>query len=246
MTGREIRAYAHRGGALEACENSPAAFASAVGLGFDFLETDVRPTSDGVAVLHHDATLDRTTDLMGPVRQHSWRRVRRAVLGDGQSPWRLEDLLDAFPHAHVNIDLKEAGVVSPALDAIRRTRAWSRVTITSFSTARLRTVRRLTPSWVETSAGPREVVAHRLGVASWHLRGTRLPHRLQVPDRIRGRLVVDAGFLARARARSLAVDVWTVNDAADMRRLLDLGVDGIMTDVPSVLRDVLAERGTWT
>ena len=243
MTAGDFRAYAHRGGALEACENSPAAFGAAVGLGYRFLETDVRPTSDGVAVVHHDATLDRTTSLSGPVRELSWREVRRAVLDNGESPWRLEELLEAFPGAHVNIDLKEAGVVSPALDAIRRTRAWPRVTITSFSTARLRRVRRITPPWVETSAGPREVVAHRLGFPEWLSPGAA--HRLQVPHRIRGRLVVDPAFLARARARSLAVDVWTVDDATDMAHLLDLGVDGIMTDAPGVLRDVLRARGRW-
>lgn len=237
----EVRAYAHRGGAAEAVENSPGAFTAAVALGYRYLETDVRPTSDGVAVVHHDATLDRTTDLSGPVRRRGWNDVRRAHLADGSSPWRLEDLLDAFPGAHVNIDVKEDAVVSPALDAIGRCRAWHRVCITSFSTSRLASVRRQTPRWVETSAGPREVLQHRVGWPSNARRG-RLPHRLQVPDR---RPWTDATFVERARRRGLAVDVWTVDNPDDMHRLLDMGVDGIMTDAPTVLRGVLIDRGLW-
>ena len=247
-----FRPYAHRGGPESAAENSPNAFAAAVGLGYRFLETDVRPTRDGVAVVHHDATLDRTTDLTGLVRSRPWADVRRAALRDGCSPMRLEELLEAFPDAHVNVDVKESAVVAPTLEALRRTGAWRRVCVTSFSTARLAAVRKATPPWVETAAGPREVVAHRMGLSrsrGMHRRrgeDTRLPHRLQVPHRLRGRPVVDAAFVRRAHARGLAVDVWTVNDAVDMERLLDLGVDGIITDAPALLREVLRSRGRWS
>lgn len=247
-----FRPYAHRGGPEAATENSPAAFAAAVALGYRFLETDVRPTRDGVAVVHHDATLDRTTDLSGPVRARSWAEVRRATFPVGGSPLRLEELLDTFPESYVNVDVKESAVVAPTLDAVRRTGAWHRVCVTSFSTARLAAVRRATPSWVETAAGPREVVAHRIGltgspslVPRRRSGIPRLPHRLQVPHRLRGRSLVDAAFVRRAHARGLAVDVWTVNDPADMERLLDLEVDGIMTDAPTLLRDVLRARGRW-
>ena len=237
-----FRAYAHRGGPEGTTENSPAAFAAAIALGYRFLETDVRPTRDGVAIVHHDATLDRTTDMTGPVRIRSWREVRCAGFADGTSPWRLEELLDAFPDAHVNIDVKEGAVVSPALDALRRTRAWGRVCVTSFSTARLTEVRRATPTWVETAAGPREVALHRLGLSLPPTPPSRQPHRLQVPASWRGRPLVDAAFVRRAHERGLPVDVWTVNDAPSMHRLLDLGVDGLMTDAPSLLRQVLLSR----
>lgn len=235
-----FRAYAHRGGAREAPENSLAAFRNATGLGFTHLETDVRPTRDGVAVLHHDADLDRTTDGRGPVRDRTWSQVRRLRLEDGSAPLRLEELLEELPDARVNIDVKEPGSVVALADALRRSNAAHRVCVTSFSARRLARARRAMPPGAESSAHPWEVLALRALP-----RPPALPrvHRVQVPTRALGLTLVDAGFVARAHRLGLAVDVWTVDEATQMERLLDLGVDGIMTDSPTVLRDVLARRG---
>lgn len=235
-----FRAYAHRGGAREAPENSLAAFRHAAALGFECLETDVRPTRDGVAVLMHDATLDRTTDGSGRVHAHSWRDVRSHRLADGSPPLRLEEFLEEFPDARVNIDAKEHGSVAPLVEAVRRTGAAERVCVTSFSARRLAHARRLLPARVESSAHPWEVLALR--TLPRRARLARV-HRVQVPVRAFGVELVEPALMAHARRLGLAVDVWTVDDPDEMERLLDLGVDGIMTDSPSVLREVLAGRG---
>lgn len=235
-----FRAYAHRGGSQVAPENSPAAFAAATALGYTWLETDVRATRDGVAVVHHDPLLDRTTDMSGPVLARPWQDVRRARLANGESPLRLEELLEAHPDASVNIDLKEAPVIAPALDGLRRTSAWHRVCLTSFSTRRLRAARRWAPSAIETAAGPGEVLLQRTTPPRLAQRIGARPDRLQVPARL-----VTAGYLRRAHAHGLPVDAWTVNDPAHMSRLITLGVDGIMTDAPALLRDVLRSHGLW-
>jgi glycerophosphoryl diester phosphodiesterase len=231
-----FRAYAHRGGGREAAENSLTAFRHAQRLGYVYLETDVRPTRDGVAVVHHDATLDRTTDARGPVRDLTWRDMGSVRLSDGSTPLRLEELLEEFPESHFTVDAKEPGSVAAMADAVRRTGAHDRVCVTSFSARRLDRLRRLLPD-VESGAHPREVLSLRVF-------GRPLPRvtRVQVPTRAFGLVLADASFLARAHRHGLAVDVWTIDDPHEMRRLLDLGVDGIMTDSPSVLMDVV---GDW-
>ena len=235
-----FRAYAHRGGGRESPENSLAAFRHATALGFTYLETDIRPTRDGVAVVHHDARLERTTDGHGLVRDRTWQEMRSVRLNDGSTPLRLEELLEEFPDAHLTVDAKEAGSVVAMTDAIRRSTASDRVCVGSFSARRLIRARRLLPPGTESSAHPWEVLALRAGPS-------RLPraHRVHVPLRAFGIALVEPGFLARAHRAGLAVDVWTVDDAAEMHRLLDLGVDGIMTDSPSVLRSVLEDRAQW-
>lgn len=237
--GATFRAYAHRGGAREATENSLAAFRQSVELGFTYLETDVRPTRDGVAVLHHDATLDRTTTGAGKVRDRTWQQLRTLRLADGSTPLRLEELLEEFPHAFLNVDAKEAGSVVALAEAIRRSNAAPRVCVTSFSARRLSRARQLMPVGTESSAHPWEV----LGLRALP-RARPLPHvsRVQVPVRALGVTIVEPHFLARAHRLGLAVDVWTVDDPREMHRMLDLGVDGIMTDSPRVLRGVLDER----
>lgn len=237
---RAFRAYAHRGGAHEAPENSLAAFTRSAALGYIHLETDVRPTRDGVAVLHHDAHLDRTTDGHGPVRARTWRDLRAHRLADGSAPLRLEELLEALPDAHVTLDAKEAGSVTPLVDAVRRCAAEDRVCVASFSARRLSRARQLLPD-AESAAHPWEVLSLR---ALPRLGSLPSAHRVQVPVRAAGITFVEPGFLGRARRLGLAVDVWTVDDPGEMHRLLDLGVDGIMTDSPSVLHAVLEQRRT--
>ena len=215
------------------------AFRQAAALGFTYLETDVRPTRDGVAVLHHDADLARTTDGSGRVRDHTWQQIRSLRLADGSAPLRLEELLEDLPRAHVNVDVKEEGSVVALAEAVRRSNAASRVTVTSFSARRLSRARHLMPPGAESSAHPWEV----LGLRALP-RPRPLPRvaRVQVPVRALGVTLVESGFIARAHALGLAVDVWTVDDPGEMHRLLDLGVDGIMTDSPRVLQGVLEGR----
>ncbi len=244
-----VVALAHRGFSLDGRENSMAAFAAAVDLGFRYVETDAHATADGVAVALHDATLDRTTDGHGAVADLPWSAVARARIGGAEPVPRLDELLGTWPDLHVNVDVKDARAVRPVAEAVERTRAHDRVCVASFSHARRRATLALLSRPVARSAGTLEVArfvaAHRLRRSAAAARALEDVDALQVPVRQGPLRVVDAGTVAAAHAGGTAVHVWTVNDPAEMHRLLDLGVDGLVTDRADLLRDVLVARGTW-
>ena len=237
-------AVAHRGGAGVHPENTMDAFTHAVSLGYRYLETDVHLTIDGQVIAFHDERLDRVTDREGRVEALTLREVREARIGGRGEIVMLEELLTKFPHQRINIDPKSAAVVAPLAQLLERTGAIERVCIGSFSDARIaRMVELLGPNLC-TSGGPRAVA--RLRIASFGGR-TKVPAMgcVQVPARTRGITIVDERFVRAAHCRGLPVHVWTIDDPAEMNRLLDLGVDGIMTDQPEVLRTVLQSRGSW-
>ena len=235
--------FAHRGGASEHPENTLAAFEHAVRLGYRYLETDAHVTADGVLVAFHDDVLDRVTDRRGVIAQLPWETVRQARLGSEGIP-RMEELLTAWPDVRVNVDLKHDESVAPMVDALERTGSHDRVCVASFSGRRLDRFRRLTAGRVCTALGPMDIARLR-GC------GFRLPARAfsggcaQVPVRHGRVLIVDRWFVQGAHRRGLPVHVWTIDDPVEMERLLDLGVDGIMTDRPTVLKEVLVRRGQW-
>lgn len=233
-------AIAHRGGASEAPENTLPAFEHAVRLGYRYVETDVHVTADGVLLAFHDERLDRVTDREGVVAEMTWSEVRQARV-DGREPIpRLEDLLGAWPDLRVNIDPKHDAAVEPLVEALRRTGAVDRVCVGSFSDKRTDRARRALGARLCTSLGPR-------GVARW-VAGLPTPTGIacaQVPLS-NGRIdLVTRRTLRLAARRSLDVHVWTIDDPDEMGRLLDLGVHGILTDRPAVLREVLQARGAW-
>ncbi|MET9726401.1 glycerophosphodiester phosphodiesterase [Streptomyces zaomyceticus] len=237
--------FAHRGGTANGLENTAAAFRRAAAAGYRYFETDVHTTADGVLVAFHDATLDRVTDASGRIRDLPWAAVREARVA-GKEPLPLfADLLDEFPEARWNVDLKTESALLPLLDLIRRKRAWDRVCVSSFTEARLARVQRM--------AGPRLATSYGVGgVIGLRLRSLGIPAAVragaiaaQVPERQGGVTVVDRRFIREAHARGLQVHVWTVNDPDRMNSLLDLGVDGIMTDQLETLRSVLTARGVW-
>jgi len=238
-------AFAHRGFAPDGAENSMAAFERAVALGYRYLETDVRVTADGVALAFHDARLDRVTDGRGRIAALPWSRVQRARIAGREPIPLLADLLAAWPDVRINVDVKAENTLWPTIEAIRRTGTLHRVCVGAFATRRIETVRRALGPELCTSLGPRAAMRLRLPGAD-RSRGRPLEGQCaQVPARIGRRVFLDARYLAAAHARGLAVHAWTVNDEAEMVRLLDLGVDGIMTDRADVLRDVLTARGQW-
>lgn len=242
MQAARFAAFAHRGGSAEAPENSHAAFAHAVSLGYIELETDIRGTRDGVAVIHHDATLDRTTDRRGLIRDLSWSEVARARIHGREPILRLEQALEAFPQTRFTLDVKESASVPALVDALQRTGATDRVVVGSFNHARLSQVRRALA--VPTSASPREVL--RLLAAVRRGRSIRLPARfVQIPPAVGRVRLAEPGFIEAVQAMGLEVHVWTIDDPATMHALIDRGVDGVMTDRPTVLRDVLRSRGLW-
>ncbi|MCZ7413224.1 MULTISPECIES: glycerophosphodiester phosphodiesterase [unclassified Streptomyces] len=238
-------AFAHRGGTAGGLENTEHAFRRAVDLGYRYLETDVHATSDGRLVAFHDDTLDRVTDARGRIAELPWAEVSRARVAGREPVPLFEDLLRAFPAARWNVDVKAEGALRPLLRVLDEQDAWDRVCVGSFSEGRVARARRLAGARLATSLGTGGVLALRL--RSW-----RLPARLrggalaaQVPVRQAGVPVVDRAFVRCAHRIGLQVHVWTVNEAERMRALLDLGVDGIMTDHVELLREVLEERGAW-
>jgi glycerophosphoryl diester phosphodiesterase len=234
-------AFAHRGGASEAPENTLPAFQRAVDLGYRYLETDVHVTADGVLVAFHDDDLSRTCGRPGLIHELPWSEVATARV-DGKEPIpRLDDLLAAFPEHRVNIDCKTDAAVGPLGDALARAKALDRVCVAAFDDRRLRKLRRRFGGALCSSAGPVELGLLRVvGVAAPGVLAA------QVPTQLKGVPVVTAGFVRRSHKRGVEVHVWTIDDPDEMGRLLDLGVDGIMTDRPVVLKDVLERRGRWT
>lgn len=252
-------AIAHRGGAEECPENTLPAFAAAVDLGYRYLETDVHVTRDGFLVAFHDAVLDRVTNGRGRIADLSLAEVRSADAGhhfspdgDGSFPFRnrgitvptLEEILRAWPHVRINIDMKSEATVAPLAELLQHLDILDRVCVGSFSERRLRRFRLLTDARVCTSMGPSSVAVARLA----SLTG-RMPARgadcVQVPVAARGMRIVDAAFVRAAHREGLKVHVWTIDEESVIERLIDLDVDGIMTDRPRLLRNVMLRRGVW-
>jgi glycerophosphoryl diester phosphodiesterase len=245
-----IRAFAHRGGALHpdliGHENTLRAFSHAVDLGYRDLETDVHLTADGRLIAFHDRVLDRVTDARGVIAELTWSEVSQARIGGSEPIPLLADLVDDLPpHVRFNIDLKAPGTAAALAGFIEERGLADRVTVGSFSGRELTAFRRLSDGAVRTSAHPREVGAYVLSPSARVLRSARGPVALQIPHR-RGRLVIASpGLIRRAHANGLEVHVWTIDDPDQMRRLLDDGVDGLMTDRTDILKDVLISRGQW-
>lgn len=242
-------ALAHRGFSAAHPENSMAAFEAAVRLGFTYVETDVHGTADGVAVAFHDTTLDRVTDARGAIAELPWSRVRAARIEGTEPVPRLDELLDAWPALRVNIDVKASSAIGPTVEVIERLGAHDRVCVASFSDARRRAVVDALSRPVATSAGNRVTATFLALARAGADRGVRRALRgvacLQVPER-HGRVrIVSERTVEAAHRAGVQVHVWTVNEADDMRRLLDLGVDGLVSDRADVLRGVLRERGQW-
>mgnify|MGYP003493145931 CR=1 FL=1 len=239
-------AFAHRGGAGRRAENTITTFSRAVELGYRYVETDVQATADGVAVLLHDDTLTRVFGHPGRVDDLRWADLRSLRVADAAAVPRLDEVLGAWPQIRLNLDAKSDRAVAPMVDAVRRLGAGQRVLLAAFSDARLARIRRLVGPGVATSMGVRTVA--RLVLAAHLGRPMRVPAGVvaaQVPVRSGPMPVVTPRFVRYCHAMGLQVHVWTVDDPTEMHRLLDLGVDGIMTDQLDVLRDTLVSRGVW-
>lgn len=229
--------FAHRGGTGHAPENTMAAFRHAYELGYRHLETDVHATRDGVLVAFHDDDLSRTCGRPGRLGELTWREVAEARVGGEHSIPLLSDLLEEFPDARFNIDTKSDAAVEPLLAVLYRHGSVDRVCIGSFSHRRLTAVRRRVRAC--TSASPLEVVQWLGG----HVPSA--PDCFQVPVARGPVSVVTARSVARAKRAGKPVHVWTIDDPREMQRLIDVGVDGIMTDDPVTLKRVAIDNGRW-
>ncbi|MFV1991237.1 MAG: glycerophosphodiester phosphodiesterase [Acidimicrobiales bacterium] len=236
--------FAHRGGTSQAPENSLLSFSVAVGLGYQYLETDVHATSDGILVAFHDERLDRLTDSHGLIRELTYSEIQKALI-DGREPIpTMRELLVAFPAAHFNIDAKHETSVQPLANLLKETDCLDRVLVGSFSDTRLRALRELLGESLATSMGPRAIVLLSLAAFGVPWRRFRAV-AAQVPIAMLRRRWFAERLVRAAHQRGIAVHVWTVDDADDMRYLLDLGVDGIMTDEIHILKAVFEDRQIW-
>jgi glycerophosphoryl diester phosphodiesterase len=251
---------AHRGASARAPENTLEAFRLAVEEGAGGLELDVHATRDGEIVVIHDATVDRTTDGSGAVAGMTLEELRRLDAGyrfspDGGRtfPYRgrgtriptLAEVYAQFPDVRVNADIKEtrAGTEEVMLRVIRRAAAEVRTLVASNDHAVVRRFRRASGGRIRTAASRREIAAfYLISCSRLEALGRPAYDALQVPVEHKGITLVTPRFLGAAHSRDVRVDVWTINDAAEMRRLWDLGVDGVMTDRPGVLAGLLEER----
>ncbi len=243
---------AHRGGGDEAPENSYAAIRAMRNLGVHYLETDCQVTADGVVVLNHDETVDRCYDGTGLVQDLTWDELSKLRNAADERMPRLDEVLEEFPELYLNLDAKTDAVVEPLLATLAEQDAFGRTLIASFSEKRLEKIRAVDDPQLTTSLGVAPVVrlmfaAETVSSAeSWRVATSSSSIRaVQVPERMRGIRVVNPRFIATAHAAGLAVHVWTVNEPAQMVRLLDWGVDGLVTDRPTMLREILRARGQW-
>lgn len=236
--------FAHRGAGLLAPENTFAAFEHAVALGYPVIETDIQASLDGTLYAFHDDDLKRLTGeslTIGGLRDVDIDRIK--VQGRHQIP-KLADMFEAFPDTCFNLDAKTWAAVEPMSVMIRHMNANSRVCIGSFSEARIKAVLALLGPKTSHSLGTAGAVRFFFAALAG-LQQSFSANCVQFPVRYKGVTLINARNVAFAHQLGLKVHVWTVNDEATMNSLLDLGVDGLMTDDCALLRLVLEERGVW-
>lgn len=248
---------AHRGSRLLWPENTMEAFGSAIAMGYRHLETDLHITSDGVLVCIHDDTVDRTTNGTGDVSSFSFEELQAldagyrhasrggfAFRGKGVTVPSFEEVLATFSDVNIVVDMKIDGLATPLHELIDRLEAHARIIVGSFEDERIDEFLDASGGRVATSTG---TALSRLWVLTSRVgRGVKCDAKaLQLPTQIRGVKVVDEKLVAAAHDAGLQVHVWTVNDGVEMARLLDIGVDGLITDRPDVLKELLVERNEW-
>jgi len=244
LSDHDFACFAHRGGGLEGPENARSTFANAVKLGYRFIETDVQATSDGVIMVFHDDALDPLTDGEGIIAELPHSEVCQANIAGSEPLMTLEEALIEFPDTRFNIDIKTDQALAPTLELVRRMNCLDRVCLASFSDDRLARIRSEMGSEACIGAGPRDVTA--LKFASWGIPFMRSSaHCAQVPLVEYGITIVTRRFVRYCERRGVAVHVWTIDDPDEMRRLIRLGVHGLMSDRPSVLKQVAIEEGVW-
>ena len=235
-------AFAHRGGSLEVEENTLAAFAHAEALGYTHIETDVRVTRDGVPVIFHDETLERMAGRPERIADLDWDDLRKIRLNAGNTIPCLDEIFDAFKGMNFNLEAKSVEAARAMVDTLKVPGRLDRICIGSFVPEATTILREALGDicWSPAHAG-----VFRIWLAGFGLPARVAFNVLQVPTHYRGIPVVTRRFIRAAHKRGLHVHVWTVDEAPEMERLLDLGVDGIMTDRPTLLLDVLRGRGDW-
>jgi glycerophosphoryl diester phosphodiesterase len=246
--------FAHRGSRILWPENTWHAFDHAVeDYGYRYVESDVQLTADGVVVVFHDDTLDRCTNGEGKIVDWRWDDLRHLdaaynftpdgesfpLRGSGIAIPRLDDTFDRYPDLCLNIDLKANGSEWPVAEVVKRMSREDKVLVGSFSDRRIARFRRITRGRVATAAGPRDSIA--MFAASRVGRG--LPARgdaYQLPSKAGG-VSADGQLIDAVHRAGKQIHLWTVNERRDMEKFLELGVDGIITDRPDILNEVMED-----
>jgi glycerophosphoryl diester phosphodiesterase len=237
--------FAHRGLALEAPENTMLAFAKAIAAGAAYVETDVHASADGIAVIAHDPDLKRVAGRDVRIDQLTFAELRHIDLGDDQTFCSLAEALDGFPETRFNIDIKSVAAAEPAAAAILAARASGRVLVSSFDERRRQAALRLLPGVVSSSSARLFVLAllaGKVGLSPVVRRALRGLVAVQVPEKALGLRVTTARMIRLLHQHGVEMHVWTVNDPARMNELLDLGVDGIVTDRADLALEVVRAR----
>ncbi|MGB5808893.1 MAG: glycerophosphodiester phosphodiesterase [Polyangiales bacterium] len=250
--------FAHRGGAQRWPENTLVAFQAAADLGYRHIETDLHETADGRFVCFHDATLDRTTDGVGQLRDHTLAELVQLDAAyrferGGFYPYRaqgvriptLEAALELDDRVRLNLEVKpnDVAVARRLWEFIDHHGIHDRVLVASEHDEVVQAFRSLSRGRVATSPGFREALRFWMHVLTGTARNAMFPFdALQIPPRFKGMPVISPRFIETAHAHGIQIHVWTINDPNEMRALLDAGVDAVMTDLPDVLLEVLAKR----
>ena len=242
--GYDFYPFVHRGGDEEKTENTLEAFQYSSDLGFIFMETDVQSTSDGKVVIFHDSDLKRVAGINKKVSELTFKEIKDVNLTTGGKIPSLEETLHSFPNLRFNIDIKVDSAVEETIRIVKSHHALNRVCLAAFSTNRLNRIRHLTGSDLCSSMGQAEVV--RLLLSSYGLNFKASPgFCAQVPVSQFGIPIVTRKFIKKVHDLNKLIHVWTIDETEEMYRLIDLGVDGLMTDKPTVLKKALVARNLF-
>ena len=257
----EFMVIAHQGGEQLRPSNTMPAFEHAVELGVDVLEMDIHQTKDGVLILMHDDTVDRTTDGSGVIKEMTLAEIKTLDAGhywtddDGATyPYRgqgitvptLAEIFQAFPDMPMNIEIKQdsPSIVEPFCDLIHEYQMEDKVLIPTFHPDTMNEFREKCPDIATSMTEPEIRLFYGLNMGRLSSFFTPPGQAFQVPESSGGLQIITPRFVENAQKRNIAVHVWTVNDPADMERLIDTGIDGIITDRPDLLLEVLGRKGS--
>ena len=231
----EFQGFVHRGDTSIFLENTIEAFQSAISLGYQYLETDLRETSDGKIITFHDPNLKRITGANITISETKFSDIRMRRLPSRETIPTIDELLEEFPDSFFNMDLKVNQIEEKVLKKINSHNALERVCLGSFNSKVIKKINSLEPK-ILTSMGISQVIMYKF------FQKKNLSKLIQIPTHWKGIKVITKKFIDRLHNDGLKVHVWTINKEKEMQSLIDLGVDGIMTDNASGLIKVMKQN----
>ena len=236
--------FVHRGGDEEETENTIDAFKYSSDLGFVFIETDVQATKDGHIVIFHDATLKRMAGVNKSIDELTLKEINEIDLLDGGKIPLLSEALETFPDLRFNIDIKTEDALEETIEIIKKMNFLGKTCLASFSSSRLKKIRNLAGPEACISSGQMDIFKMMCQSVGIGLQAT-ISQCAQIPVKQWGVPVLTKRFIAVAKKQNKFVHVWTIDDKDRMLELIEFGVDGLMTDKPSVLKEAMIERGLF-